>query len=61
MNPRHNIGALVRRIEPPTHGLATVAAVDTSGTDVCYLITYAEGGQGWWPLDCIAPADPVEG
>jgi hypothetical protein len=43
----------VRRIEPPTYGLATVAAVDGSGPDACYLITYAEGGHGWWPGDCL--------
>jgi hypothetical protein len=53
MNTLPTIGALVRRIEPPSYGLATVEAVDDSGTDVCYLITYAEGGQGWWPGDCL--------
>jgi hypothetical protein len=56
-----NIGALVRRIEPPINGLATVAAVDAETSPPCILLTYAEGGEGWWPLDCIAPADPVEG
>jgi len=51
----------VRRIEPPTNGPATVAAIDADNDPPCYLLTYAEGGEGWWPLDCIAPADPVEG
>jgi hypothetical protein len=55
------IGALVRRIEPPTNGPSTVAAVDLSNDPPSVLLTYAEGGEGWWPLDCIAPADPVEG
>jgi len=53
MNNLLAINVMVRRIEPPTYGLATVAAVDDSGTDVCYLIIYAEGGYGWWPGDCI--------
>jgi hypothetical protein len=53
MNTLPTIGALVRRLEPPTYGLATVAEVDDSGADVSYLITYAEGGQGWWPGDCL--------
>jgi hypothetical protein len=53
MNKLPTIGALVRRIERPTYGLATVAEVDCSGPCVCYLITYAEGGQGWWPGDCL--------
>ena len=50
------VGALVRRIEPPTYGLATVAAVDDSTDPPCYLIEYAEGGNGWWPGDCLEPA-----
>ena len=53
MNTLLTVGALVRRIESPTYGLATVAEVDESSPDACYLITYAEGGQGWWPGDCL--------
>jgi hypothetical protein len=53
MNDLISISALVRRIEPPTYGLATVAEVYNSGPYVYYLITYAEGGQGWWPGDCL--------
>ena len=47
------VGALVRRIEPPTNGLATVAAVDDSGEVPCYLIEYAEGGEGWWSAEQV--------
>ena len=59
MNDLPNIGALVRRIEAPTYGLATVVEVDDIGTDVCYLIEYAEGGGGWWPGECleVVPAE----
>ena len=53
MNNLLAIGALVRRIEYPARGLATVAGVDDSGPYVCFLITYAEGGYGWWPGDCL--------
>ncbi len=55
------VGTLVRRIEPPTNGPATVAAIDTGSDPPCYLLTYAEGGEGWWAADQIeAPApDPL--
>jgi hypothetical protein len=48
------IGATVRRIEPPTDGLATVIAVDAASEIVCVCLAYAEGGEGWWPLDCLS-------
>jgi hypothetical protein len=56
-----NVGALVRRIEPPANGPATVVEIDGSNDPPFYLLAYADGGEGWWPADCIAPADPVEG
>jgi hypothetical protein len=49
------IGATVRRIEPPTNGLATVIAVDAAASeDISVCVAYAEGGEGWWPLDCLS-------
>jgi hypothetical protein len=49
------IGATVRRIEPPSNGLATVTAIDAADTEnVCVCLAYAEGGEGWWPLDCLS-------
>jgi hypothetical protein len=60
MNTLPSIGALVRRIEPPTYGLATVAEVDDSGSHVCYMITYSEGGDGWWPGDCLEVVPAAE-
>jgi hypothetical protein len=61
MNDLPSISDVVRRIEPPTHGLATVAAVVDSGPYVCYLIDYAEGGDGWWPGGCleVVPAEEL--
>jgi len=53
MNTLPIVGALVRRIESPSYGLATVAEVDDSGHDVYFLIDYAEGGDGWWPGYCF--------
>jgi len=47
------IGATVRRIEPPTNGLATVCEVQRNGDDYSIGINYAEGGQAWWPLECL--------
>ena len=48
------IGATVRRIEPPTNGLATVIDIDATAEDVCVCLSYAEGGNGWWPLDYLS-------
>jgi hypothetical protein len=53
------IGATVYRLEAPTYGAAVVAEIEASCDPPCLLLTYAEGGQGWWPLDCIAASLPA--
>lgn len=46
-----NINDRVNRIEDRSATGATVLAVD--GATGSVLIAYDEGGQGWWPADCL--------
>lgn len=45
-------GDIVERMEDRTDVLAEVLVVDEYGS---VLIAYVEGGQGWWPSDCLLP------
>lgn len=45
-----DIGARVRRVEEHSVTGATVLAVDEGGF---ILIAYDEGGEGWWPPECL--------
>lgn len=48
------IGTKCRRLEPREDVEATVlGAVENDYV----LIEYSEGGQGWWPLDCLTFPD----
>ena len=53
MNKLLAIGALVLRIEPPINGTACITALDESNDPPFFLLAYAEGGEGWWPLNSI--------
>lgn len=44
-----NVGDKVERIEDREVVGATVLRVD--GENV--LLAYDEGGEGWWPVDCV--------
>jgi hypothetical protein len=51
-------GDRVVRIEEREHVAATVVGVDKMvGPEeyFSYLITYDEGGEGWWPEDSLKP------
>ncbi len=46
-----SIGDRVNRIEDRPITSATVKEVMNDGQNV--LITYDEGGEGWWPSNCL--------
>jgi hypothetical protein len=46
-------GSRVQRIEDRPQVLATVVSIDEGGA---LLLEYDEGGQGWWPAECLEPA-----
>lgn len=46
-----NINDRVNRIEDRPVTGATVLNVDVATNSI--LIAYDEGGQGWWPADCL--------
>ena len=49
-------GTRVQRIEDRPQTFATVVEVDESGA---ILISYDEGGEGWWPPECLELALPL--
>jgi hypothetical protein len=48
-----NINDRVNRIEDRATTGAVIIDIDHEVG--CALIAYDEGGEGWWPLDSIAP------
>lgn len=46
-------GIKVHRLEMREQVLATVIETNESGV---VLIEYEEGGQGWWPIECLTVA-----
>lgn len=47
-------GQRVERLEDRPQVAATVLEVTPAGAA---LIAYDEGGQGWWPVECLSPID----
>jgi hypothetical protein len=60
MNPPIALGSTVRRIEPPTNGLARVTGVVSGLHQVDYELEYAEDGSGWWPASSIELVNPQD-
>lgn len=44
-------GTRVDRLEDAPTTAATILYIDDEAQSA--LIAYDEGGQGWWPLDCL--------
>ena len=52
-----NIGSRVNRIERREIVGATV--LECNNESATALILYDEGGQGWWPFDCLELQQPA--
>lgn len=60
MNTVPSVGTTVRRLEQPNDGLATVAMIEEATIPPYVLLRYEEGGDGWWPIDCIEETTTTE-
>ena len=53
----YTVGQSVNRIEDRAQVAATVLTVEESPMGQMLELSYAEGGSGWWPADCVEPAE----
>lgn len=55
----YTIGQRVNRIEDRDPVGAVIIAIQDNGATPLLELAYDEGGTGWWPADCVEPAERI--